>query len=455
MNLSTLILTLLIKTGAMAVLAGFVARFERFRRLILIEERTPRQKLQFAAFLGVPFMLGVLVRLLARYQGTDLSLEVTVVSGLLGGTIVGLVVGMMVSLPAALIPTHQVAALLPVHEVVAPLMAVLYAVMAGTARWVCPDKEEIWKFTPFIDLSIFRSIKQRFKHPALDWQVLFWLICVILEMIRINVGRIAHGKLFYLGAPHPFWTEILIVLATLICVGLPVRIWNNTRIEKKLEEQERMLLRARMDALISQINPHFLFNTLNTVSSLTRFDPETARTVLHKLSNILRRRLKTQIHFVPLKQELEFIDDYLDIEVVRFGRDKLQIRKEIQPEALDGIVPSMILQPIVENAIRHGIGPKIEGGTITLSAARHDGRMVIEVRDDGVGIPEERRAAVLESGIGISNVRERLKVLFGQDYSLRVESHPGKGTSIKFEFPELVTPERSVPAEAAPLVPST
>src|ERR1039457_2274380 len=130
-----------------------------------------------------------------------------------------------------------------------------------------------------------------------------------------------------------------------------------------------------MDALVSQINPHFLFNTLNTISSLTRFDPDTARTVLLKLSNILRRRLKAQIHFAPLRQELEFIDDYLDIEVVRFGRDKLQILKEIDPETLEMVVPSMILQPLVENAIRHGIGPKIDGGTITLRSTRKQNRL--------------------------------------------------------------------------------
>lgn len=155
--------TLLIKLGAIALLAGFIARFGQFRRLLLIEQRSPRQKLLFAAFLGVPFMLAVLARLLGRspqglgYQGADLSLEVTVLAGLLGGTIVGLVVGMMVSLPAVL-----------GHEILAAPMAVLYAVVAGTVRWLCPDKEEVWKFSPFIDLSLYRSIRQRFKHPALD-----------------------------------------------------------------------------------------------------------------------------------------------------------------------------------------------------------------------------------------------------------------------------------------------
>jgi two-component system LytT family sensor kinase len=433
-----ILVTLLIKLGVIASLASIIARFGQFRRLLFEEQRSPRQKLVFAAFLGVPFMLGVLTRLLARYQGIDLSLEMTVVAGLLGGTIVGLVVGMMVSLPAVLIG----------HEILATPVAVLCAVAAGSARWVCPDKEEVWKFSPFIDLSLYRSIKRRFQHPAMDWQVLFFLICVILEIARMTFGHMAHGRLFYLDAPQ-WWGKALIVLGTVIGVGLPVRIWNNTRIERKLEEQERLLMQARVDALISQINPHFLFNTLNTVSSLVRFDPDTARKVVLKLSNILRRRLKTQVHFASLKQELDFIDDYLDIEVVRFGKDKLQIRKEIDPDTLDLVVPSMILQPLIENAIRHGIGPKIEGGTITLRSRRRKGRLAVEVIDDGMGFPDDRRPESSESGIGIHNVRERLKALYGQDFGFTIESVPGEGTAVRLEIPEVASSEKTPPVETA------
>src|SRR5579885_664597 len=330
------LVTLLIKLGVIASLASIIARFEKFRRLLLVEIRTPKQKLLFAAFVGVPFMLGVLTRLVANYRGADLSLEVTVIGGLLGGTMVGLVVGMMVSLPAVLIR----------HELLAAPMAVLYAVVAGSARWLCPNKEEVWKFSPFIDLSLYRSIKLRFKQPALDWQVLFALMVAVLEVTRIDVGKLAGNKLFYLNSEH-FWTNILVVLATLAGVGLPVKIWNSTRIERKLEDPHRMLLQARMDALVSQINPHFLFNTLNTISSLIRIDPDTARSVLLKLSRILRRRLKVQAHFVPLKEELEFIDDHLGIEVVRFGRDKLRIVKEIEADVGEMMVPSIIRHPCV------------------------------------------------------------------------------------------------------------
>jgi two-component system LytT family sensor kinase len=452
------VVDLLIKLAVMALLAGFIARFGMFRRLLLIEQRGPRQKMEFAAFLGLPFMVGVLARLLADYPTADLSLEVTVVAGLLGGTIVGLAVALIVNFPILLLALWTVAGPALAHflpgltlthtrpELLALPMGTLYAVAAGTARWLCPDKEEIWKFSPSFDLSLYRSITQRFKHPAIDWQVFFTLVCIILEMIRMEVGHISRGTLFYPSSPH-FWTRALIVLATLIGVGLPVRIWNTTRIERKLVDQEKALLQARMDALISQINPHFLFNTLNTISSLIRFDPDMARTVLMKLSNILRRRLKVQVHFSPLQQELDFIDDYLDIEVVRFGRDKLQIRKEIDPETLDMVVPSMILQPLVENALRHGIAPKIEGGVITLRARHGNGRLIVEIIDDGVGISEQRQAEAHGSGIGISNVRERLQVVYGQDFSLKIDSRPGEGTAIRFEIPELFVTIPSEPAE--------
>ena len=117
-------------------------------------------------------------------------------------------------------------------------------------------------------------------------------------------------------------------------------------------------MQARMEALQSQINPHFLFNTLNSVSSLVRFDPDTARELIVKLANILRRLLRKTDAFVPLSEEIQFIDDYLDIEVVRFGHDKLKVIKELDPLSLDMMVPSMLLQPLVENSIKHGLEPK-------------------------------------------------------------------------------------------------
>src|SRR5260221_605376 len=158
-----------------------------------------------------------------------------------------------------------------------------------------------------------------------------------------------------------------------------------------LERHQQMLLKARMDALSSQINPDLLFNTLNTVSSLIRFDPDAARGVVLKLSNILRRLLRKHETFVPLREELHFIDDYLDIEVARFGRDNLEIIKSVDEDALEAFVPSMLLQPIVENCLKHGLAPKIDGGKIQLRTTNRDGRLRIEIENKELGWQKESK----------------------------------------------------------------
>ena len=157
---------------------------------------------------------------------------------------------------------------------------------------------------------------------------------------------------------------LAIYAGTVMAVAIALKVLNNVRIEMKLEQQERLLLQARMEALQSQINPHFLFNTLNSVSSLVRRDPDSAREMIVKLGNILRRLLRKGDSFVPLREEVEFLDDYLDIEVARFGHDKLKVVKELEPASLDHLVPSMILQPLVENAVKHGFASKVDAGSI-------------------------------------------------------------------------------------------
>jgi two-component system LytT family sensor kinase len=230
----------------------------------------------------------------------------------------------------------------------------------------------------------------------------------------------------------------LVLLSTVMAIAVPMKIWNNTRIEMNLEQHQQLLLKARMDALSAQINPHFLFNTLNTVSSLIRYDPDTARGVVIKLSNILRRLLRKHETFVPLQEELDFIDDYLDIEVARFGRDNLQIHKQVEEHTLEAFVPSMLLQPIVENALKHGLAAKLGGGEITIRTSTRDARLIIEIEDNGVGIPQDRMSQVFGDGIGISNVHERLRVLYGGDFQMNISSQEGEGTRIRIEIPELI-----------------
>jgi two-component system LytT family sensor kinase len=181
-----------------------------------------------------------------------------------------------------------------------------------------------------------------------------------------------------------------------------------------------------------------LFNTLNSVSSLIRTNPNQARAMVVKLSAVLRRLLRKHENFSTLREELSFIEDYLAIETVRFG-DKLRFEKDVAEDTLDMLVPSMLLQPLVENSIKHGLGGKVEGGTIRIRARRGKSTLHLLVEDDGVGIPEARLATVFDQGIGISNVSERLKVLFGSEYRMWIESQPGEGTHTQIEVPELQT----------------
>jgi len=157
-----------------------------------------------------------------------------------------------------------------------------------------------------------------------------------------------------------------------------------------------------------------------------------------KLSSILRRLLRKGDSFVPLREEVEFLDDYLDIEVVRFGREKLKVFKELDPNSLDHLVPSMILQPLVENAIKHGLSDKVEGGSIFVRSRAVGGRIVIEVEDDGVGMPVSGVSSSSGTGIGMVNVSERLQVVYGDAAQITVESQPGHGTLIRLELPVLL-----------------
>lgn len=428
MSAKDLLFTLMLKVGFAASLAALLVRFATFRRVLFIEQRDSDQKLQLMLFLTPSLALGVLLRLVG-YRFADLTLEGSFLLGLMGGNVVGLLGGSIISLPAFV---H--------HEWLSTPIAASAGLLGGLIRQAIPNKEDVWHFGPFLFLNIPQWLMRLVNEGRGNWAMLPLAAVVALEAGRIALGRalIGHSWLFYLN-PSGWPMLLLVVLSTVMAVAMAVKIWNNTRIEMNLEQNQQMLLKARMDALSSQINPHFLFNTLNTVSSLIRYDPDLARVVVIKLSNILRRLLRKHETFVPLRDELDFIDDYLDIEVARFGREKLQIFKEIDEQTLDDFVPNMLLQPIIENAIKHGLAPKLEGGLIRLRTRRQDDRLTIEVEDNGLGISQERMPQVYLEGIGISNVHERLRLLYGDDFRMDIQSQEGQGTQIRIEIPELVS----------------
>ena len=424
-----LLTTLMVKLAVGAVLATMLVRFRGFRRILLTERRDWPERLTFAVGLGVPLSLGVVSRLLLRYDAADLSLAGAYLAGLIAGPYAGAIVGALVGVPGLI-----------AGEVIAMPFAVGCGFAGGGLREVCP-KETIWRFSPLFFVGLHRSAWRIVRRFEIDWQILLLAAPVALELLRQGLGhRFGEHRLFYLAAPNATLGG-LVVLATVLCVAIPIKIWNSARIEHRLEEQESRLMIARVETLASQINPHFLFNTLSSISSLIRSQPETARVLILKLSGLLRRLLRSHDHFVTLREELESIDEYLDIETVRFGPN-LRVEKQIDPDSLDVMVPSMILQPLIENSIKHGLAGKIGSGCITIRSLLADGHTVIEVMDDGLGMPQERLRSALTDGIGLSNVNERLRVIYGADHQLALRSVPGQGTCARIEIPRLLAPER-------------
>ena len=428
-----ILIHLLLKLGVAAAVSASLVRSREFKALLFREERSFRQKFYLVLCIALPITIGVWIRLSVKsFLAGDLSFETALLLGVIGGRWAGSLGGVLMAFPALL---HGEWAAMPFD--------VLSGFIAGQLRAMALDKEDIWSFSPFIDQSIFRLIRRNLPRPRLfDWQIMFFTTIVLLRFVQTELARYFPHSIFSIESPDNYWVWGAIYAASVTAIGIELKVFNSVRIQIKLEEQERLLLHARMEALQNQINPHFLFNTLNSISSLVRFDPDTAREVISKLATILRRLLNSTDSFVPLREEVEFIDNYLDIEVVRFGKDKLRVVKELAAESLDVMVPSMLLQPLLENSIKHGLASKVEGGSIHLRSRLSGSGLIIEVEDDGVGIGATQSTdagSTRGAGIGITNISERLQVLYGDAARMTIDSHEGKGTLVRIRLPLLQT----------------
>jgi two-component system LytT family sensor kinase len=434
------LVALLVKLAVAASAASILMRFGRIQRLLLNDTRSIVERIQLALLLGIIFGVGAEARILSgdTYTALDLALESAIIAGMLDGYGTGLLTGIIASLPDMF---HG-------KFMSMPLFAAC-GFLGGLMRYLAPTKEDIWHFSAFIDLNLYQLIRQAIgrKRSAFDRKIVeraaFNLVCnaivLVAELLRLAILlQFKEHSTFSIARTWGLRSPVILAalaITTVLAVSLPIRIWSSFRLEKKLEAQQARLIEARLAALANQINPHFLFNTLNSVSSLIRVNPDQARAMIYKLSNILRRLLRKADALTPLRDEVAFIDDYLAIETVRFG-DKLRFEKDIDERALDRQVPSMILQPIVENSIKHGLASKVEGGMIALHVWLDNGRLHIVVEDDGVGISEARLAGIFSHGIGVSNVNERLRVLYGDLYRMEVDSELGRGTRTRIEIPE-------------------
>jgi len=197
-------------------------------------------------------------------------------------------------------------------------------------------------------------------------------------------------------------------------------------------ELEKRLTQARLQALQMQLNPHFLFNTLNAISSLMHRDVKAADRMLARLAELLRYALEsTESQEVTLQKELAFLRRYLEIEQTRFGA-RLQVREEVAEGLLEALVPNLILQPLVENAIKHGIERRTRDGVIVLRAVEEDGKVVLEVSDNGPGLKPEGSG---RKGIGLANTRARLEQLYGVDHAFELVNAEAGGLTVRVRIP--------------------
>lgn len=246
------------------------------------------------------------------------------------------------------------------------------------------------------------------------------------------------------------------LLTGLLIYGMVAGIAHALTVTRRLRREreatvraEALRARAELSALRAQMNPHFLFNTLHSISALARTDPGAVEDALERLAGLLRRLLdpaRLGAEQVPLSDEWEIVRDQLELEKLRFG-DRLILHQDADPEALDCLIPVLTLQPLVENAIKHGVAARTKPCTVYISArvvqqTHGDGEeLVLEVRDDGPGA--EQRAALDATGLGLRSVRQRLLAMYGDRAGTRVETEPGGGFSVRVSLPAIVAPVAS------------
>ena len=220
-----------------------------------------------------------------------------------------------------------------------------------------------------------------------------------------------------------YWVIIVIVNTTNHYERIGLEQLRSSKLQAQLAE-------ARLRTLQMQLQPHFVFNALHSLSDLVSDEPKTAVRLIARLGDFLRLTLQNSTaQGVPLKRELDFLEAYLEIERVRFG-DRLKVVIEIDPQSLDAEVPSLILQPLVENAIRHGVASHIGPGLVQLRTKRHGETLLIEIRDNGPGMPTNAR-----EGLGLRNTHERLRQTYGLGYSLEVRNQGESGVVVSCELP--------------------
>jgi len=246
------------------------------------------------------------------------------------------------------------------------------------------------------------------------------------QVVRVPAYMLQWGPLVYTLIP-------ILPTALISVVGFNQHWWRIFVLEGRQRELRELAVSAQLTALRAQMNPHFFFNSLNSIAQLISSDPGKAERCVERLADIYRYILsRSQAEFVTFADELQVAEAYLEIEKARFG-DNLVVEEHVDERAKSARLPGLILQPLVENAVKHGISRKVGGGTVRIDADVADGHLRLAVRDTGVGIEERDR--VFQRGIGLRSVHDRLVALYGLEYVPILETRPGEGTTITLRIP--------------------
>lgn len=317
-----------------------------------------------------------------------------------------------------------------------------------TVSWTDAFKSSLLNYGAWALISIVAFMLVRhfpFGRPHLVRNLLVHLAAaIVLVLARVAISAVV--------APHVDWlTDISLrdrlvyeapsfALYYLLLLGAASAIiyYRQARDAELLASRlEAQLANAELLLLRSQLNPHFLFNTLHSIAALMHRDVDEADRMIARLGDLLRAALMGgQVQMVPLEEELDFARAYLEIEQVRYG-NQLAISWDVDPAAHGALVPSFILQPVLENAIKHGLAPRRTGGLLEITAAIEDRNLRLQVRDDGVGL--RARAETRGTGIGLANTRARLEKLYGDTHRLTLSSPSGGGTVVTLSVPLRLT----------------
>ena len=373
----------------------------------------------------VIFSGGVLIRKMSAQAAMERSLEGALFAGLLGGTWVGAGTGFAIGLTCFFIGETVS---LPLYTSAGLATGFIYSKLErGGAVWS-------YSLNPF--LAVYNFLERLF-HRSLDRNFVPLLLSVGFALLRYRLlGRYGTEGLIY-GYPTRDWFFITLDLTVLAyTLGVALKLAANTRGELIHREEEKQLVHARLTTLRSQINPHFLFNTLNSITSLIRTDAERAREMTRRLSSIFRKSLDETGDAHSLANEVDFLDDYLSIERVRFGDERFEVVKELDEGTLGVQVPALLLQPLVENAVKHGIACRTEGGRVTIRSAVVRGGIEITIENDGPETGPLEMDSLFSEGVGLRNVAERLDIFTCGEGRMEIASRPGGGAVVRLFIPD-------------------